>query len=452
MTRSRVFLALAISTAAMWWGSASPAQAHGVGGRADLPLPLTLVVYSAGGILVVSFAALAWLWPRSRWETTPGGRVFPGWLDRAVQVVKWPLRLVGVVTLVGVLAAAYVGDTDVQRNFAPVAVYVLFWVGLFFFSAVLGNIWKAFGPVHALGRLVARERRPYRLGHWPAALMILGFTWLELVHPDAAEPRLLAIAMTAYLGVVLLGAMIWGRAWLNEGEGFGALFGLVAAIAPIYQDDSGRLRLRAPLVGLTGVRTRPGTVALVVVGLGSTTYDGLSRTSFYTNLVGDTGNIWVGTAGLLWTIAAVYALYRVGVAMIPALAGVPRDDWDTDTTAAAFVHSLVPIMLAYAVAHYFSLLVFEGQSAIALASDPLGRGWNVFGTARWGISYSAVSTRTIAYVQIAAVVLGHVAGVVLAHDRSVSRYSVKVATRSQYPLLAVMVGYTVGAMLILLGG
>jgi hypothetical protein len=193
-------------------------------------------------------------------------------------------------------------------------------------------------------------------------------------------------------------------------------------------------------------------VALVAVALGSTTYDGLSRTAFYTNLVGDVGNMWIGTAGLIWTIAAVYALFRVAVAMIPSLSGVPRDEWDTDATAAAFVHSLVPIAMAYAVAHYFSLLVFEGQSAVALASDPLGRGWNLFGTADWAISYSAVSTRTIAYVQIAAVVLGHVAGVVLAHDRAVSRYPVKVATRSQYPLLAVMVAYTCGALLILLGG
>jgi hypothetical protein len=362
------------------------------------------------------------------------------------------VRVVGVVVLGVVLAAAFVGDSDVQRNFAPLAVYVLFWVGLFFFSAVLGNLWKAFGPVHALARLVSRERVPYRLGNWPAALMILGFTWLELVHPDAAEPRVLAIAMTAYIGVVLLGAVVWGRPWLDQGEGFGALFGLVAAMAPIHQDDEGRLRLRPPLVGLTAVRTIPGTVALVSVALGSTTYDGLSRTTFYTDLVGDVGNMWLGTGGLLWTIAAVYALYRVGVALIPYLGGVPREEWDTDATAGAFVHSLVPIALAYAVAHYFSLLVFEGQSAIALASDPLGRGWNLFGTARWGISYSAVSTRTIAYVQIAAVVLGHVAAVVIAHDRAVSRYPLKVATRSQYPLLAVMVGYTVGALLILLGG
>jgi hypothetical protein len=223
-------------------------------------------------------------------------------------------------------------------------------------------------------------------------------------------------------------------------------------MAPVYRDTDGHLRLRAPLVGLTAVRPRPGTVALVFVALGSTTYDGLSRTSFYQSIVGNTGNVLIGTAGLVWTIAAVYALYRIAASMIPTLAGVEPDEKATEATAADFVHSLIPITLAYAVAHYFSLLVFEGQSALALASDPLGRGWDLFGTAAWEISYSAVSTRTIAYVQVGAVVGGHVAGVVLAHDRAVARFPVKAATRSQYPLLAVMVAYTVGALVILLGG
>jgi hypothetical protein len=108
--------------------------------------------------------------------------------------------------------------------------------------------------------------------------------------------------------------------------------------------------------------------------------------------------------------------------------------------------------MAYAVAHYFSLLVFEGQTFLKLASDPLSRGWDLFGTAGWTISYSALTPGAIAYVQVAAIVLGHVAGVVLAHDRAVSRYPVRVATKTQYPMLAVMVAYTVGALVILLGG
>lgn len=97
------------------------------------------------------------------------------------------------------------------------------------------------------------------------------------------------------------------------------------------------------------------------------------------------------------------------------------------------------ITLAYAVAHYFSLLVFEGQRLLALASDPVNSGWNLFGTADWTVDYAAVSPTTIAWVQVGAIVVGHLAGVVLAHDRAVALFHGKTATRSQLPLLAAMV-------------
>lgn len=122
-----------------------------------------------------------------------------------------------------------------------------------------------------------------------------------------------------------------------------------------------------------------------------------------------------------------------------------------DALFGPFVHSLVPIALAYAVAHYFSLAVFEGQGSLALLSDPLGRGWDLFGTADWRIDYRAVTPTTIAWVQAGAIVVGHVIGVVVAHDRAVAMFDRKRADRSQRPLLAVMVAYTVGGLALLLG-
>ena len=427
------------------------ASAHGIGGRSDLPLSLTLVSYASGAILVVTFAALAWLWPRARWEHGITGRELPEGPQRVVRAVAWPLRVLGVAILALVTYAAISGPDDPQRNVAPVAVYVLFWVGVLFASGLIGDIWRALGPVWTIGRAIARRGREYTLGHWPAAVVLTAFTWLELVHPEPGAPRVLAIAMVVYLAFTFAGTIVWGRPWLRRGDAFSALFGLVAAMAPLYAGDDGRLRVRPPLVGLATIEPQRGTVALVVVALGSTTYDGLSRTRLWTGIFGD-GGVLIGTLGLLWTIAAVYGLYRVAVGMMPALAGVPPDDRDPDEVANAFVHSLVPIALAYAVAHYFSLLVFEGQTALRLASDPFGRGWDLFGTADWQISYTALSPSLIAYVQVGAIVVGHVAGVVLAHDRAVARYPVKVATRTQYPLLVAMVAYTVGALLILLSG
>jgi hypothetical protein len=119
--------------------------------------------------------------------------------------------------------------------------------------------------------------------------------------------------------------------------------------------------------------------------------------------------------------------------------------------AARFAHSLVPIVFAYLVAHYFSFMLIEGQVGLSRISDPLGRGWNLFGTAGWTVNLALLSATLIWYVQVAAIVLGHVGGVVLAHDRAIAWFEARHALRTQYALLAVMVLFTSAGLLILSG-
>ena len=82
------------------------------------------------------------------------------------------------------------------------------------------------------------------------------------------------------------------------------------------------------------------------------------------------------------------------------------------------MHSLIPIALAYVIAHYFSLLVYQGQAMAYLISDPLGHGSNLFGTATSTINYNVIGANGVWYVQVVALVLGHVCGLALAHDRA----------------------------------
>jgi hypothetical protein len=103
----------------------------------------------------------------------------------------------------------------------------------------------------------------------------------------------------------------------------------------------------------------------------------------------------------------------------------------------------VPIAAVYVFAHYFSFLIYEGQAIFYLASDPFGQGWDLFGTASRAIDYSLLSTSAVWYFQVVFVVCGHVAGLTLAHDRALSLYGdAQLAVRSQYWMLAVMVGFT----------
>ncbi|MGI8808950.1 MAG: hypothetical protein ACR2KK_14140 [Acidimicrobiales bacterium] len=431
-----------------------PASAHGLGARTDLPLPLWMFVYGAAAALLISFAGLAVFWRTSRLEGGIAGRVVlePGRVSRALWIAG---RGVGLALFVLVLGAAAFGDADTVDNIAPVFVYVVFWVGMTLVCALVGDLWRVVNPFDTLAAEVEALRRaprppaPYRWGHWPAVAALAGFVWLELVPSNRAQPRTLAVAIIVYSVLVLVATARWGRGWLRQGEGFTVFFGVLSHMAPLYADDDGRIRARPPLSGLVGMRPDAATQAVVIIALGSTSFDGLSRTRLWIDLTRNLGSLeatLLSTAGLVWAVSVV-TLAFVGAMRITGRLHKRRHPELT----AAFVHSLVPIAFAYALAHYFSLLVFEGQSAIALASDPLGRGWNLFGTAGNAVNFTLVSTTTIAYVQASGIVAGHVAGVVVAHDRALALFPDREATRSQYPLLAAMVLFTVGGLALLLG-
>ena len=186
-----------------------------------------------------------------------------------------------------------------------------------------------------------------------------------------------------------------------------------------------------------------------MVALGSTTFDGISRTSLWITATAGLSGV-VRNAASLWGLLAVIGLVTLAYAIaMRAASRIVGMNWHT--LAVRFAHSLVPIVLAYVVAHYFSFLVLEGQLGLVRLSDPFGAGWNLFGTDDWVINLSLLSPTAIWYVQVAAIVLGHVAGVVVAHDRAIAMFDRAAAVRTQYALLAVMIVFTASGLLILSG-
>jgi len=412
-----------------------------------------MFAYGAAAALLISFAGLAVFWRSTRLEGGTAGRVVleRGGLARGLWLAG---RVVGLVLFVLVLLAALFGDPDTAENIAPVFVYVVFWVGMTLTCALVGDLWRVVNPFDTMAALVERVRggraaAPYRWGRWPAVAGLAGYVWLELVPSNRAEPRTVGVAIVVYTVLVLAGVLRWGRGWIRQGEGFTVFFDLLGHMAPFYADGEGRIRLRPHLSGLVGLRPDVATQAVVIVALGSTSFDGLSRTRFWIDLTRNLSSMeqtLLSTAGLIWAMSVVTLVF-VGAMRITARLHRRRFP---DLTA-AFVHSLVPIAFAYALAHYFSLLVFEGQSALALASDPFGQGWDLFGTAGNRVNFTLVSTSVIAYVQASGIIAGHVAGVVVAHDRALAVFPGREATRSQYPLLVTMVLFTVGGLALLLG-
>lgn len=428
----------------------SPAWAHGVGARGDLPVPLWWAIYGAVAVLVFSFAALARMWPEPRLENPAGGLLLPPNFDRAADVLRVGGRFVGT----GILAVVVVSAVN-EGDLPAYALFIGLWVAVPLVAAVLGDAWSLLNPLAALADLIGSAgigtAPPWleRAGHLPAAMLLLSFGWLELAHPNAADPTVVLVFLSLYAAVLSVGGLVWGRAWIDQADAFGVYFGLVGRLGLFQRDEEGRLRLRAPIVGSTQVKPVRGTALVVLAALGVTSFDGLTRSSLWSSIL-DRRTGWsavpLNTLGLLVMVGIVAAAYWLSMRWISRVVDEP-----TAELAERFAHSLVPIALGYAIAHYFSLLVFDGQLFLAFASDPMNLGWDLFGTVGNSIDFTVMSTETIALVQVFAIIAGHVTGVVLAHDRAVGRFPAEVANRSQHALFGAMVLYTVGGLVLLLG-
>jgi hypothetical protein len=445
----RARLAVLAGVAAVAALAPSAAEAHGLVQRTNLPIPEWLFGWAAAVVLVASFAGLAVLWPEPRlqrpaWRPLPGGSVLGG------EPVRLLCSLVGVALLVVVILAGYEGRGSALDNLAPTFILIDFWVGLAFASVLFGDLFAAFSPWRAFR---FRGIRPYpeRWGRYPAAVVLLVFTWIELVSGWGDHPATLASAALGYTVLTLAAQFVFGtETWTRNGEGFAVYFNLFSRLS-VWETRDGVVGLRPPLAGLPRLDPRPGTVLFVVVMIGTVTFDGLSQGRLWGDVsvdlaqaidgvVGlDTAPKVVATLGLLLAVAAIGLFYRLGIDGARSVGG----DLDAPRLRAEFVHTLVPIAFAYVVAHYLTFLLFEGQATFYLASDPFGRGWDLFGTADRAIDYTYLSQTAAWYLQVAVVVIGHVAALTLAHDRALALYrDTRVAVRSQYWMLAVMVGFT----------
>jgi hypothetical protein len=440
--------------------------AHGLVARSDLPIPEWLFGWAAAMVLVVSFVALAILWPeprleRVRWRPLARGigRVLG---SRPVEIV---CGAIGVFLLGVVVYAGLRGVQTPTANFAPTFIYVIFWLALLPASVLFGDVFKAFNPWRAIGRVVgwvagkaargdlpAPLAYPERLGHWPAAAGIFAFAVMELVASNGDRPENLAIAALAYSALTFIGMALYGvDTWIARGEAFSVYFNLFSRMSPIETRDR-VVGLRPPLAGLPALKPGAGTVPLLAVMIGSVTFDGASEAPIWTGIAPDIASFFqdVGLSpqnslelafllGLTVTILLIYGFYMLGAVGAKSVGG----GFGTRQLARAFVHSLVPIAFAYVAAHYFTLLLFQGQSIAFLASDPLGDGSDLFGTADSQIDYTIIGANATWYWQVGFVVVGHVLALTLAHDRAIAMYDrAKLAVRSQYWMLAVMVGFT----------
>ncbi len=379
------------------------------------------------------------------------------------------LLLLGLLIVTG-----FFGSRDPLANPLPLTLWTAWWVGFTFFTAVFGNVWERISPWHALFALLSRlpglrylgnhPLLPYPrwFGYWPAVAGFFGFAWVELVHPSPQDPDVLATLVLQYMLLNSAAMLLFGKiAWLHHGEPFSVFFRMVGWLSPFtrVQQQKGnsdnqatRRTLVWPGKTLLDLESLPVSgIAFVLLVLSAVSFDGLSRTFWWLDLVGENPLEYPGrsaltassTLGLLVTFTVFAFAYAVTVMLGRVKGG--------DKTAGGmnrFVLSIIPIAFGYHFAHYLPVFLVDIQYAFIALSDPLGTGLNLFGTADLHVYASFLthhrSVEIIWNVQIAAIVLAHVCAVIVAHELTLRETDApKIILTSQLPATALMICYTV---------
>ena len=446
-------------------GASTPAAAHGFGQRYELPLPLPLYLFGAAAVVALSFVVFA-LFVRGTARPRRGLHVDlrAGWFGRIIgcPAVMLALRFAVLWLFVVAILAGLIGDQNPYRNIAPTLVWIVWWVGLAFVAAFAGDVWALVNPwrtvfdgaqwlAQRLGRTGALGLRlpyPEALGAWPACLLLLAFSWTELVDPNAASPVHISALAIAYSALTWTGMLVFGRdAWLAHGEVFSIVFATFGRFAPLAATD-GRLVLRPFGAGLIeNAPVSPSMVAFVLLLLACVLYDGLIGTGEWALLESAVraqsaaiGDIAIRTVGLVAFWLMFLGAY-LGICAVMSL--VARGKPPAGELARSFALTLVPIAIGYHVAHYLVFLLVQGQYVIPLLSDPFGRGWDLFGTAGYRVDIALADARLAWYTALAAIVAGHVFAVYLGHLRALAVFApARRALASQVPLTGLMAAYT----------
>lgn len=346
------------------------------------------------------------------------------------------LRLAVLVVAVYVLGTALFGPED-ATNPAAHALFVWLWVGLVPVSLLFGPVWRVVNPLRTVHTVLCRILRlpvtgirpgANRTGQWPAAAALLVFVWLELVAPDRTDPRVVGLWLTGYAVVQVGFGLVRGEQWFARGDGFEMYSELTGRLSILGTDNAGRWVLRSPLAGLAGVGALPGTAAFVAVWWGSTIFDSASGSPRWVGVVQSTGlPVLISSAGL------------VGVCLLVAVS-LRWTARRTDITL-----SLVPIAVGYTLAHYASMLIVEGPRGLLMLVQ------------QWGLAESVDFDLTpdptaIAVFQVACIIVGHLMGVLAAHDRALRAAAgrpLMLVVADELPSVLLMVGYTWAGLFLL---
>jgi hypothetical protein len=483
----------------------SLAQAHAYGERYDLPVPLWINVVGGSAVVVLSFVmAAAFMQPAKERATPQANLLAMPWLrPLGSDGVLLAVKIFSVFLFAVALLAGFIGQPDYSRNAAPTIVWAIGWVGLAFVSILLGNVWLLLNPwlitfewADALWRKRTSRGLSLDLPHLrgrgvlPGILMVIGFVWFMLASGQAGDSRAIACAAAFYSVITWTGMFLFGPApWTARGEVFTLIFSTLARFSPTAlrvadreacaqagcpPDEQGECVdcteafLRAPRskrqITLRGYG--PGLIVrqplplsmtvLVLMILALVAFEGFMDTAQWIDLMVALGEPEV-SAGVLapakttlmfvLTTAVLFILFYMVSALMRVIGYQGRmREYNTIEIMGLFVLSLIPISIAYHVAHYLYWFVTQIQFVIPAASDPFAFGWDLFGGRNFMPDRAAIPLKVIWHTAVVAIVIGHVIAVYVAHRLALNAFGRRRATLSQIPMLLLMIAYTMTSL------
>ena len=447
--------------------------AHGFGDRYDLPVPLSFYMIGAGMTVILSFFAFGYFFRRKPAQTTNNRFRLEIQFTGQGQLYRLfiaSIKLLSVFLFILCILTGFYGSQAATDNLTPTMVWIIFWAFMCTTSALIGNLWPIVNPWLIIfswsstiyqrltnrSALQPRHNYPTKLMFWPAVLFLIAFSWIEIIYPNSSVPKNLSVFILTYSVITWAGMWYFGKnTWSNYGEFFGVTFSTISKLSPIQvhkEDPNG------PNTGFKKLVLQPhgssflvhetldlSKTLFVLVLLATVTFDGLTTTPFWEGTLVSLkpffkDTVLIHSVGYLILIIAFTFLYFVFCRLMIFTSGVKVD---TKTISAGLVYSLIPISIAYHLAHYTSFILIQGQLIIPLLSDPFGFKWDILGTRNYEVDIGVINALFIWYLSVIVIVVGHMMAVFISHFRSVSLFGTfRAALRSQFPMLILMVGYT----------
>jgi hypothetical protein len=389
-------------------------------------------------VVVLTWLALRTSWPTPRLADAADGRVLAEWTAPVLRLLAGVVAAIGVAVWAQALTAGLVAVDDPTENLAPFVLSIPLVAGGMLLSAVAGDWWRAASPFVTLARILPDRDDPPAAPAWIGPTLLAALLWFTIAFHLGGEVRWAGVFLFAYSLAALGGAAVWGRSWAATGEGVALLLGTVARMAPLARDaETGRPRIRAPLAGLGTGDLPAGAVEACVFTGAAAAFSALRRLDWWQIEVMGPRDGWertaVDTLGLVFVVGVVVIGWRAATG--------PRG-----RDAAP----LVPLALGVTTAFLLTDLTMRTIDVLALLSDPYGKDWDLLGTADWFPDVQWQSSIRLAWAEVAALALGAVLAVVVAHDRALTVEGDRArADRAERPVVAAIAVLATASLVLL---